>query len=306
MRLNFLAKILLSFFYVASLNSQGLVEAEQWSDSSKKSLNKVVVAIIDTGLDSGHRDFQNFLWKNTGEMGLDKNGLPKDSNGIDDDQNGLIDDVHGWDFVTNRNRIVDSNGHGTHVAGLIKREFLENRGDSFSHLELLPLRYTRGDGKNSKDSFLKALFYAIEQNVQVINISASGRGFSKAEFDLLKKAEERRILVVVATGNKRPGSANYRSYPASYHLKNITAVSALDRSGKVLPSSNQISTKNISYALGENLLSALPGNLYGKKTGTSQAAALVSGQKAALLAFGQDPSRPTHQIVMNPSISFHN
>ena len=43
-------------------------------------------------------------------------------NSIDDDLNGRIDDVRGWDFIQNDNTPLDSNGHGTHVAGTIGAE----------------------------------------------------------------------------------------------------------------------------------------------------------------------------------------
>ena len=50
----------------------------------------VIVAVIDGGLDTAHRDFQGLLWRNPGEI---------PGNGKDDDHNGYIDDVHGWNFL---------------------------------------------------------------------------------------------------------------------------------------------------------------------------------------------------------------
>jgi subtilisin family serine protease len=50
----------------------------------------VVVAVIDSGIDTAHVDLKPVLWRNRGEI---------PGNGIDDDKNGYIDDVHGWNFL---------------------------------------------------------------------------------------------------------------------------------------------------------------------------------------------------------------
>ncbi|TCC97969.1 S8 family peptidase [Pedobacter psychroterrae] len=51
---------------------------------------KVIVAVIDGGVDINHEDLKDILWTNTKEIA---------GNGIDDDGNGFIDDVHGWNFI---------------------------------------------------------------------------------------------------------------------------------------------------------------------------------------------------------------
>lgn len=51
---------------------------------------KVIVAVIDSGIDTLHEDLKPVLWKN-------KKEIP--SNGIDDDKNGYVDDIHGWNFI---------------------------------------------------------------------------------------------------------------------------------------------------------------------------------------------------------------
>lgn len=51
---------------------------------------KVIVAVIDTGIDIDHEDLSDVIWTNTKE---------KPNNGIDDDKNGYIDDIHGWNFL---------------------------------------------------------------------------------------------------------------------------------------------------------------------------------------------------------------
>ena len=51
---------------------------------------KVIVGIIDSGVDINHEDLKAVVWTNTKEIA---------GNGIDDDKNGYIDDIHGWNFL---------------------------------------------------------------------------------------------------------------------------------------------------------------------------------------------------------------
>lgn len=51
---------------------------------------KVIVGIVDSGVDIEHEDLQGKIWTNPKEI---------PGNGIDDDKNGFIDDVHGWNFL---------------------------------------------------------------------------------------------------------------------------------------------------------------------------------------------------------------
>lgn len=53
----------------------------------------VVVAVIDSGVDTAHEDLKSVLWHNPGEI---------PGNGIDDDKNGYVDDVYGWNFLGGR------------------------------------------------------------------------------------------------------------------------------------------------------------------------------------------------------------
>jgi subtilisin family serine protease len=53
----------------------------------------VIVAVIDSGIDTTHEDLKNVLWRNTKEIA---------GNGIDDDTNGYVDDIYGWNFLGNK------------------------------------------------------------------------------------------------------------------------------------------------------------------------------------------------------------
>jgi hypothetical protein len=69
----------------------------------------IVVAIVDGGMLLTHADLIPNLWTNLGEIA---------GNGIDDDNNGYIDDIHGWNAYSS-NGSIPSDGHGTHVAGIV-------------------------------------------------------------------------------------------------------------------------------------------------------------------------------------------
>ncbi|EDP96789.1 S8 family peptidase [Kordia algicida OT-1] len=51
---------------------------------------KVIVAVLDSGIDIDHEDLDDVIWTNTDEI---------PNNGKDDDNNGYVDDVHGWNFL---------------------------------------------------------------------------------------------------------------------------------------------------------------------------------------------------------------
>lgn len=102
-------KILLALFLFANGAVFAQNEPEGWEftsketsgyygigvDKAKELLKKrkskdVIVAVIDTGLDTNHPALKEFLW-------INKKEIP--NNGIDDDGNGYVDDIHGWNFL---------------------------------------------------------------------------------------------------------------------------------------------------------------------------------------------------------------
>ncbi|MCK5856074.1 MAG: S8 family peptidase [Bacteroidales bacterium] len=115
-----LSKLLLSAFFLISLNSFAqdstkvdsadysqwshgdialdtvvgisLDRAYEYAKKNNKTAKVVIVAIIDSGVDTAHEDLKDRLWVNAKEIPY---------NGIDDDKNGYIDDVHGWNFIGN-------------------------------------------------------------------------------------------------------------------------------------------------------------------------------------------------------------
>lgn len=70
---------------------------------------KVIVAVMDGGIQVDHPDLAANMWVNEGEI---------PGNGIDDDNNGYIDDIYGWNSYSYSGEITPHH-HGTHVAGTV-------------------------------------------------------------------------------------------------------------------------------------------------------------------------------------------
>ena len=71
-------------------NGISLQKAYDVIKTKKLKSKRVIVAVIDSGIDTLHEDLKPILWTNPNEIV---------GNGIDDDKNGYIDDVHGWNFI---------------------------------------------------------------------------------------------------------------------------------------------------------------------------------------------------------------
>jgi subtilisin family serine protease len=76
----------------------------------------VIVAVIDSGIDTTHEDLKPILWTNPGEI---------PGNGIDDDKNGYIDDVHGWNFIGGKNgeNVKEDSYEGARVYYALKEKW---------------------------------------------------------------------------------------------------------------------------------------------------------------------------------------
>lgn len=94
----------------------GVEKAYQTTLKNKSSKQTVVVAIIDSGVDTTHEDLKPILWINQNEIA---------NNGIDDDKNGYIDDIHGWNFLGNKNgkNVTKDSDEASRVFYLFKDKF---------------------------------------------------------------------------------------------------------------------------------------------------------------------------------------
>ena len=68
----------------------GAERAYELLNAAGKKPKQVIVAVIDSGVETDHPDLKDVIWVNEDEI---------PGNGIDDDKNGYVDDVHGWSFL---------------------------------------------------------------------------------------------------------------------------------------------------------------------------------------------------------------
>lgn len=244
--------------------------------TATKGSTKVVVAVIDTGIDINHPDLKSRIFVNPNEV-------PR--NGIDDDGNGYIDDVNGWDFYNNDNTVYDIpdvDDHGTHVAGTIAAQGDNGIGvvGVAPLVKILPLKFLgTPDGNGYVSDAVRAVDYAASMGVKISNNSWGGGNYSTALYEAIRDSGS---LFVAAAGNDGLNNDYYSHYPSSYSLDNILSVAAIDNWGNRAYFSNYGSYSVDVAAPGEDILSTIPEGGYAFYNGTSMAAPHVTGTAALL------------------------
>lgn len=261
------------------------IDAPEAWDVSKGS-KRVVVGIIDTGIDCRHPDLAPNCAVNLGEFGKDASGADKATNKKDDDGNGYADDWRGWDFVNNDNDATDDQGHGTHVAGTIGA--VGNNGQGVVgvnwKVSMLPLKFLDSSGSGTLDGAVKAIEFSTKRGVTMTNNSWGGGGFSQTMFAAIQVAQEKGILFVAAAGNESNDNDVAAAYPASYALANVISVAATDYRNNLAPFSNY-GVKSVHLAApGLSIYSTYLYRSYTTMSGTSMAAPHVTGALALMKA----------------------
>lgn len=251
-----------------------------------KGSKKVIVGVIDTGIDCTHPDLTPNCATNKGETGFDLRLRDKRFNGVDDDKNGFVDDFRGWDFANNDNLPFDDHGHGTHVAGTIGA--VGNNGVGVAgvawEVSFFGLKFLDASGSGTLDAAVRAIDYANMMNIPITNNSWGGGGFSQTLEDAIKRGQAKGLLFVAAAGNEAENNDQVPAYPASYKLDNIISVAATDSKDVLAGFSNVGKTSVHLSAPGVQIFSSMPGNRYGAMSGTSMATPHVVGVAALLKA----------------------
>jgi subtilisin family serine protease len=268
----------------------------------------IKIGVIDTGIDYSHPDLKQSIWVNPSED-INGNGIfdPKpvaqggDLDGIDQDNNGYIDDVIGYDF-THQPRLpfggdylfedpipFDENGHGTLVTGIISAQH-NNIGIAgvAPNCKIVVLRAFSASGIGEDDDIARAIIYAADNNIPILNFSFGDIYPSVLMHDVIQYAYQKNITMVASAGN---GIGDDPHYPSNF--PEVIAVSASDFS----PATNteflwQFSGYGINVDLcapGSGIYttawydsSATNPAYYGTFSGTSTAAPMVTGAAALL------------------------
>ena len=198
--------------------------------------------------------------------------------------------IAGTDFIKKgRNGQTDNTGHGTGMAGLIAAHGRSGSGalGIAPDAKILPIRVFDNEPRNAELG--EAITYAISHGAKVINLSVGG-GLDPKTITAVQEAADDDVVIVASAGNK-PNDAGVIA-PAI--LEPIVAVGAVDRSGRKADISVTGPALDLT-APGEDIQSTSNSGGYRLGTGTSDAAAIVSG--AAALLRSRHPDMTAEQVV---------
>ena len=246
------------------------------------------VAIIDTGIDPNHPlladhivpgyDFVNDVAGTASEWGdLDQSSvviLDQSSVVILDQSSVVILDQSSVvildDAQINQldvSSIPPAFGHGTMVAGIIHRVAPDAK--------LMPLKAFDGNGDGSLFDVVRAIYYAVDNGANVINMSFSVKGFSPELMRAVNHAARNGVTCAAAAGNEGEETL---VYPAA--LGNTIGVASTSINDVLSPFSNFGSDLVTVAAPGEDVVTTYPGGGWAQATGTSFSAPWISGAVA--------------------------
>jgi thermitase len=241
---------------------------------------KVVVAVLDSGVDYTHPDLSNNMWSR-----------PDSLDPYFDEQLGEVDDEHGFSALDEARDPMDENGHGTHCAGIVGAEGDNGEGIAGVNwrVEIMPLKFMGAGGFGTTKDAIEAINYVIARkkegvNVRIISASWGSRQKSRALGDVIRKAGEEGILFVAAAGNNAENADRFPHYPSGYDLPNVVSVAALNRRDELASFSNY-GPKSVHLAApGAEILSTWLRGEYEEHSGTSMATPVAAGVAALVLS----------------------
>lgn len=246
-----------------------------------------IVAVIDTGVDPNHPALYPILLQGydftRNQPGasewLDVAGL---QNGNDNSQGNeaFVQQSSAAVLDQSSAAVLDGSpyvafGHGTMTSGLV-------------HLvapkaKILPLKAFSANGTGNLSNIIAALYYAVKNNANVVNMSFDLSYSSPALSQAISHANKSGVVLVAAAGNE---GSSARVYPAAFagSVAGIASTTDWDTRSSF---SNYGSTDVWIAAPGENVVSTYPGNTYGSESGTSFSSPLVAGTVALMLSAKQ-------------------
>jgi thermitase len=232
--------------------------SEAW-DTTRGS-SSVLIATLDTGIDPHHPDLSRQA-------------------------------VEGYNVLTRTAEIpIDDNGHGTQIAGIIAGAGNDGIGISgiCPNCRILPIKVLDARGEGSYSNVIEGIIYAADHGASIINMSLGGYGYSKMLNDAVQYAYKKNVVLVAAAGNE---NTDVPCYPAA--LPNVLGVSATGPQDERWSEANYGSYIAVT-APGMGILAPTAGGGYAYGTGTSEAAAAVSGLSGLLKA--QNPASTNAEL----------
>jgi subtilisin family serine protease len=249
-----------------------------------------IVAVIDTGVDPNHPVLKSALVPGY-DFVRGIAGIPSELSDLDQSTAAILDQSTA--AILDKNTAVQVNqstaaildqstaaildttqlppafGHGTLVAGII-------------HLvaptaKIMPLKAFAGDGSGTVADIVRAIYFAVDNGANVINMSFSLTDPSLELMRALSYATAHNVVCVASVGN---GGAETLLYPAAFH--NVLAVASTNKLDKRSSFSNFGPALASVAAPGEEIVTVYPGGAYALVSGTSFAAPFVSGGVALM------------------------
>ena len=250
---------------------------EAWTQSDG---NGVLVAILDTGVQTDHPDLAGSLWTNPGET----------LNGKDDDGNGFVDDVYGANMFTGDGNISDDEGHGTHVAGIIAARSGNGIGGSgvAPAARIMVVKVLDSNRSGNSTVLARGIRYAVDEGARILNVSINGDSTTTDLTDALHYATQKGATIVASAGNNSRNLDISPSYPASSAEPSVLSVTATGEDGGLLGFANRGLNSVDLAAPGDAILSTARGSAYEDRSGTSMSAPFVTGSLALLQAARPD------------------
>ena len=141
----------------------------------------IVIGIIDTGVDHMHPDLLGFGYS--------------------------AKVISGYNFVDRNKMPIDTNGHGTQVAGIIAADG-QVQGIA-PESSIVSYKVSEDGEEVASDLIVKAIEQAITDDVDIINISLGVNRTNSKIDEAVNKAVEQGIVVIAAAGNDGPGDPQH-------------------------------------------------------------------------------------------------
>jgi len=246
-------------------------QSYKYFDNFSENSKKIKVAVIDTGIDYTHSDLADNVNQNLGK-----------------------------DFVNEDDDAIDDQWHGTHVAGSIAANINESGIIGINpYIELVPLKICTSSGFCPSYGVLRALDYAKDEEIDILNMSLWGRA-TVADHpicDGISSVVESGGIVVAASGNSNIDTSLFVPGGCS---ESIT-VWAYDRNKSRASFSNYGSKVDI-LAPWVDIYSTKLWWWYHKLSGTSMAAPHVAGIVSIIQSYDSGiTSDEVKQVLKNNS-----
>lgn len=213
----------------------------------------VTIAILDTGVDYTHPEFDNRILPGY-------NAMNKQSGNYE---------------IT-----MDDDGHGTHVAGIAAANINSGMMAGIApESKILPVKVFESGEQQTENSYIAdGIGWAVDNGAQVINLSLGGEGYSQILQDAVNYALSKDVVIVATMGNS---GSNESRYPAA--CSGVIAVGAVNGRKEIANFSTKGRHISVS-APGVDIFSSVSDGYYANYNGTSMAAPHVTGAVALLLS----------------------